>query len=55
MSTIATTKMTSKGQIVIPEEICSRLGLEAGSRFVVLGEDDVVILKSISSSIFIEY
>lgn len=48
MSIVATTKMSSKGQIVIPEEIRSRLGLKSGSRFVVLGEDDVVILKTIS-------
>ena len=48
MSTVSTTKMTSKGQIVIPEKIRNKLGLEAGSRFLVLGERDVVILKTIS-------
>jgi AbrB family looped-hinge helix DNA binding protein len=48
MSTIATTKMSSKGQIVIPEEIRRKLGLKAGAKFVVLGEDDVVILKAIA-------
>ena len=41
--------MTSKGQVVIPEEIRIRLGLKAGSRFVVLGNNDVIILKTISS------
>ena len=49
MSKISTTKMTSKGQVVIPEEIRIRLGLKAGSRFVVLGNNDVIILKTISS------
>ena len=48
MSTVATTKMSSKGQIVIPEEIRNKLGLKSGSKFIVLGEKDVVILKSIS-------
>jgi AbrB family looped-hinge helix DNA binding protein len=37
--------MSSRGQVVIPEEIRERLGLEPGDRFVVIGEDDVVILK----------
>jgi AbrB family looped-hinge helix DNA binding protein len=48
MATLATTKMSSKGQIVIPEEIRDRLGLEPGAQFVAVGKDDVVILKRIS-------
>jgi AbrB family looped-hinge helix DNA binding protein len=48
MGNIATTKMSSKGQIVIPEEIRKELGLESGSQFVVIGDKDVVILKSIT-------
>jgi AbrB family looped-hinge helix DNA binding protein len=44
----ATTKMSSKGQVVIPEEIRKRLGLKAGSQFVVVGDKDAVILKAIS-------
>jgi len=40
--------MSSKGQVVIPEDIRKRLKLKAGSQFVVVGENDVVILKSIS-------
>lgn len=48
MANIATTKMSSKGQVVIPENIRKKLKLKAGSQFVVVGENDVVILKSIS-------
>ena len=48
MAKIATTKMTSKGQVVIPEEIRKRLGLKSGSQFIVVGEKDTVILKTIS-------
>ena len=48
MATVSTTKMSSKGQIVIPENIRRRLNLKAGAQFVVLGEKDVVILKNIS-------
>ncbi len=47
MSEIATTKLSSKGQVVIPEEIRRRLGLEPGSQFVVMGNRDVVVLKVI--------
>ncbi len=48
MPRLATTKMSSKGQIVIPEEVRKRLGLKPGSQFVVVGNKDVVILKAIS-------
>jgi len=41
--------MSSKGQIVIPEPIRKRLNLKAGTQFVVLGENDVVILKAITA------
>jgi AbrB family looped-hinge helix DNA binding protein len=40
--------MSSKGQVVIPEEIRKSLSLTAGAQFLVLAEDDVVILKTIS-------
>jgi AbrB family looped-hinge helix DNA binding protein len=48
MASLATTKMTSRGQVVIPEDIRKRLNLKVGTQFVVVGEKDVVILKSIS-------
>jgi AbrB family looped-hinge helix DNA binding protein len=48
MANVSTTKMSSKGQVVIPENIRKRLNLKAGSEFIVLGEKDVVILKNIS-------
>ena len=49
MEHLATTRMSSKGQVVIPEEIRNRLGLRAGTRFVVVGNRDAVILKAISA------
>lgn len=45
MSDPSTTTLSSKGQVVIPEEIRERLGLKAGAEFVVLGDKDVVIFK----------
>jgi len=48
MSDLATTKLSSKGQVVIPDDVRKRLKLKTGTQFVVLGEDDVVILKTIT-------
>jgi AbrB family looped-hinge helix DNA binding protein len=48
METLATTRMSSKGQIVIPESIRKRLNLKEGAQFVVVGDADVVILKAIT-------
>jgi AbrB family looped-hinge helix DNA binding protein len=48
MANISTTKMSSKGQVVIPEAIRKKLGLKSGDQFVVMGNKDIVILKSIS-------
>ena len=48
MANAATTKMSSKGQVVIPESIRKQLNLRTGEQFVVVGEKDVIILKSIS-------
>lgn len=45
MSTAATTTLSSKGQVVIPEEIRERLGLKPGAQFVVVADRDVVIFK----------
>ena len=54
-TTISTTKMSSKGQVVIPEQIRAQLDLEAGSQFVVVGDKDVVILKRISAPTLSEF
>ena len=49
MATVATTTLSSKGQVVIPEDVRSALGLEPGAQFVVMGDGDVVILKRIET------
>ena len=48
MSTIATTKMSSRGQVVIPEKIRERLNLKPGAEFVIIAKDDVVLFKKVS-------
>ena len=47
MESVTTTRLSSKGQIVIPDAIRRRLGLEPGVEFVVLGENDTIVLKRI--------
>ena len=47
MSTVATTRMSSRGQVVIPESVRNDLGLKTGDRFVVVAESGVVVLQGI--------
>jgi AbrB family looped-hinge helix DNA binding protein len=49
MDNLATTRMSSKGQVVIPEAIRKQLNLKEGAQFIVVGEGDVVILKAITA------
>lgn len=48
METLATTRMSSKGQVVIPESVRKRLNLKEGAQFLVVGDADVVILKVVT-------
>jgi AbrB family looped-hinge helix DNA binding protein len=45
MGVAATTTLSTKGQVVIPEEIRAQLGLEPGAQFVVIADRDVVIFR----------
>jgi AbrB family looped-hinge helix DNA binding protein len=47
MASIATTKMSSRGQVVIPESIRERLKLQPGTEFVVLAKGDVVVFQRV--------
>ena len=49
MAVVSTTKLSSKGQVVIPESIRKKLHLKTGAQFVVVADKDVVILKNISA------
>ncbi len=39
------TRLSSKGQVVIPRKIRDALGLSVGETFLVMGEDDTFIFK----------
>jgi AbrB family looped-hinge helix DNA binding protein len=45
------TKTSSKGQIVIPSNIRKKLNIGTGSLLAVTAQDDLIVLKKISSSI----
>ena len=47
MEAVEVTKLSSKGQVVLPQAIRDRLHLESGAKFVVIGEGDIVILKKL--------
>ena len=52
MDKIEITSMSSRGQIVIPLDIREQLGLRKGEKFIVIGEDDTVILKKVEMPSF---
>ena len=55
MKNVATTRLSSKGQVVIPEVIRETLNLHEGAQFVVFGEGDIIIFKSIEKPSFSEF
>jgi len=55
MSTVATTKMSSRGQVVIPESVRNDLGLKAGDRFVVVAQSGIVGLQGIRKPAISEF
>ena len=52
MAKIQITGMSSRGQIVIPLDIRERLGLKEGEKFVVVADDDTIVLKKIAMPSF---
>jgi len=46
---VETTKMSSKGQIVIPQDIREGLKANEGAVFAVVGSKDTIILKKIET------
>ena len=44
---VETTKMSSRGQVVIPQDLREELGIEEGTVFAVMGSRDTLILKKL--------
>lgn len=49
MDSLEITTMSSRGQIVIPQNIRDELGLNSGIKFLVIGEGDTIILKRLEA------
>ncbi len=50
-----TTKMSSRGQVVIPERIREQLSLEPGAEFVVVAKGDALLLQRLSAPSWREF
>ncbi len=48
MTVFDTTKMSSKGQVIIPERIRKRMKLTGGSEFVVIESGGTIFFKNVS-------
>ncbi len=47
MEEIEVTSVSSRGQIVIPQKIRDKLHIVEGEKFIVIGEDDTIVLKKL--------
>ena len=47
MEQIEITSLSSRGQVVIPQGVRDKLNLHEGEKFVVIGEDDTIVLKKL--------
>ncbi len=48
--TVDMTRLSQKGQIVIPSELRKQLRLKEGTKFLVMGIDDTIVLRRIQLS-----
>lgn len=44
------TRLSEKGQVVIPTEVRRKMGLKEGTRFLVIGLEDVIVLRRLQLS-----
>lgn len=44
------TRLSEKGQVVIPNEVRRSMGLKEGTRFLVVGLDDTIVLRKLELS-----
>ena len=47
MENIEVTSVSSRGQIVIPQSLRERMGIHTGEKFIVVGEDNTIVLKKL--------
>jgi AbrB family looped-hinge helix DNA binding protein len=44
------TRLSQKGQIVIPTEVRRKMGLKEGTKFLVIGLEDIIVLRKLQLS-----
>jgi len=44
------TRLSEKGQVVIPTEVRRKMGLKEGTRFLVIGLEDIIVLRRLQLS-----
>ena len=52
MENIAVTSISSRGQVVIPQNLRERLRINAGEKFVVIGDNNTIVLKKLEMPSF---
>ena len=52
MENIEITSVSSRGQIVIPQGLRNKMRIREGEKFIVIGEDNTIILKKLEMPSF---
>ena len=52
MENIEITSVSSRGQVVIPQNLRDKMKIHAGEKFAVIGEEDTIILKKLEMPSF---
>ena len=52
MENIEITSISSRGQIVIPQGLRNKMRIREGEKFVVIGEDNTIVLKKLEMPSF---
>lgn len=52
MENIEITSVSSQGQVVIPQSLREKLNMHEGEKFVVIGEDNTIILRKLGMPSF---
>ena len=52
MENIEVTSISSRGQVVIPQNLREKLKIHAGEKFIVIGEENTIVLKKLEMPSF---
>ncbi len=52
MENIEITSISSRGQVVIPQGLRNKMRIQEGEKFVIIGENNTIILKKLEMSSF---